>query len=205
MQNKILPLLAAFIMLCTGCSTFISKRPERNFPGPIKSQLYGSLNHAENVIKSVGVHKIRETSVTFKSRPGERQFSGIWGWKSAEFNIWVLGETSGSGRLVQVAHAPGNEFAINFEVVHHEFAHHWLLSSGVGGHPHEYRSKFMNWRDPSEVQNLTLISKLDVGDNIEILDFEVLHVSELGLRIPVSVTWKYIDSNDITISCGVME
>jgi hypothetical protein len=190
------------LLLVQGCSTFGSKSPSRNFPGEVKPQLYGSLNRSEEIIKSVGVHHTKDNNVTFETRPGEKNFRGTWGWKSTELNMWVVGLATQRGRLLQVAYKPGgNPYAINWNIVLHEFGHHWLIGSGTYGHPHQYDRYFENWKLSRNSQGQSF--DLNPADGVTILSVEVVEgdgIVPLANMTQLSVTYEF--QGETYIACG---
>jgi hypothetical protein len=206
MKKTIILFLLVFMM--TGCFLTGGDKVERKFPAEVKSELYGALNDAENVIKSKGVHKIQPKNVKVELIPGEKKIGGMWCFKSPELNnMWVLGVTLMNGRIIKLAHEPGNRRGINIAVAIHEFAHHWLFSNGHrDGHYPLYDKNFINWAYSRKMQGRSLIEH---DDNIEILSVEYLEASEVGLLSleenyqPVSIT--ALKNGEIITYCGVIE
>ena len=130
-----------------------NRNVKRDFPEPIRSECYGALNYAEEVIKNVNVHRIKPRSVKVELIPGTRKFGNQWAFHYKDNHypngIWVLGICLNNGTLLQIAVDPNNKYNVPIETLRHEFAHHWLLSNNHHDMHHYpiYDQYFEGWAD----------------------------------------------------------
>lgn len=153
-MSRILPCLA-LISILTGCAMFGgSNKPRRDFPSWASAECYGALNGAKGIINKVGKHKISEKSYKASFVPGQKCFSGQWGWLVHDPSfppqgLWVVGLCSRGGALVQVGIDPArptDPAAINIGTLTHETGHSLLESNGHHvGHDPAYDAYFDAW------------------------------------------------------------
>lgn len=138
-------LYVIFAVILCSC---ISMGVNFNYPSEVSSMCYGAKNDAKAAIQSVGKSLKEKKSLKLVIVPGEKLFSGYWGFWSTEWNQYVLGLCySGDTLTIKVASDPRNG-TINYDVVKHEHGHYWLMSNfNDYSHNPIYAKLFFNWRD----------------------------------------------------------
>jgi hypothetical protein len=169
------------MLFLTSCINLQINGPRRSFPSHLKNECNGALNYAENIIKQVGVHKIKDKNIEVRLISGRKNLGKKYGWSFIypPTGMEVLGICVNNGSLIYLGVNPNNNSDINIPTLRHEMAHHWLLSNGHTDMHHYpiYDKHFEGWADGRRVTGLT-----------DDKDFKILHYNMMTTNGIISVT-----------------
>jgi len=158
-MKKISVFLLIGLMLLTGCISH-----KFNFPDDIDGMCHGAKNESKARINSVGVSLKEEAGCRVGKMPGEKKFSGKWGWRAPEWDgMWVLGLCGSGGTRIIIGCHPQTLGEVDNDVLIHEFAHYWLMSNYDDyTHDPKYVHLFYNWRDPRLIKVFGIYAKQSI-------------------------------------------
>ena len=150
----LIALCAIYLGGCTLPSTDYSDTSLYTFPKDIRDECYRAKGSAKVCLEALN------TSMSFDKNyrcvvakiDGTKRFGQYWAWyDNKNWNMYVLGMCYGN--LIKVACDPNNRQNVSYEVLKHEFGHHWLmLRYNDGGHDSTFSPCFMNWRSPKSIE-----------------------------------------------------
>jgi len=117
---------------------------EFDFPDDIEELCQKATAESKAHIEDCGTSLQVKAGLTVTKVKGEKKFGDKWGWQAPEWpGIYVAGLCY--GKLIKIACHPDTGQEVNYEVLHHENGHYWLITNlGVSMHPAKY-DKHFNW------------------------------------------------------------
>lgn len=151
------------------------------FPSSISEQCYIAKQDAKNCILKAEPDRYLSPKYqcTVKIVKGTRMIGGYWAWYEDRYlNHWVLGTCDGNN--IRIASPPNDEKHVSYEVLKHEFGHHWLICSGGSfSHDSRFSSCFIYWYDTKTLSFIAdskgniHIGRSHTKDGIEFIDINI--------------------------------
>jgi hypothetical protein len=144
MRLIILILATLYITGCAG--------PRFKFPSDIKGDCQHAKNQAKIHIEDCGTRLKKEVNLTVKKVKGTRKVGKGWAWEYKP-GSWVYGTYY--NRVIRVGCHPQTGGEVQYDTLHHECGHYWLVTNhGIGGHPVQYDKYFKwSWADRMTVRD----------------------------------------------------